>query len=115
MNELRIDNHPILGQRPEQQKINFIFDGLEMEGYLGEPIAAALLANRIRILRRHEESGTPRGIYCAIGHCMECRVQINNRPSFVRACITPLEEGMVIHPGQQLSNEITGRKADDEH
>ncbi len=79
-----------------------------MEGFRGEPIAAALLANNVRLLRRHEESGSPRGFYCAIGHCMECRVGLDGKGP-VRACITPLEPGMAITSGQQLPNEITGR------
>ena len=109
MSAFRIQNHPILGPRPKQQNISFTFDGVEMEGFSGEPIAAALLANNIRLLRRHEETGSPRGFYCAIGHCMECRVEVAGKGP-VRACITPLEPGMTITSGQQLANEITGRK-----
>lgn len=105
----RIQTHPVLGPSLERPKVNFTFDGLELEGYAGEPIAAALLACGIRVLRRHEESGSPRGFYCAIGHCMECRVEIEGK-GVVRACITPVETGMTVRSGQQLGNEITGRK-----
>ncbi|GMA61912.1 (2Fe-2S)-binding protein [Alicyclobacillus fastidiosus] len=104
----RILSHPILGPRKEAQTATFQFDGNVIEGYIGEPIAAALLANGRRLLRRHEESGTPRGFYCAIGHCMECRVEVAGRGT-VRACLTPVEDGMVVFSGRQLPNEITGR------
>jgi len=110
----RIDVHPVLGPSEKQNKIQFSFDGKWFEGYEGEPIAAALLANGVRLLRRHEESASPRGIYCAIGHCMECRVEVGDR-GLVRACITPLEAGMTVNSGVQLANEITGRKVANEN
>lgn len=76
-------------------EITFTFNGLIYKGLAGEPIAAALLANGVRTLRRHEKSGKPRGIYCGIGHCYECRVTVDGVPG-VRACLTPLEDGMTV-------------------
>ncbi|MBU5347140.1 (2Fe-2S)-binding protein [Paenibacillus lautus] len=106
----RITFHPILGpQRKEREPVTFTFNGRKLTGLQGEPIAAALLASGIRTLRRHEENGTARGLYCAIGHCMECRLNLEGR-GLVRSCLTLLEEGMRITEGQQLPNEITGRK-----
>ncbi|SEK51688.1 sarcosine oxidase subunit alpha [Paenibacillus sp. cl141a] len=106
----RITFHPILGpQRIEREPVSFTFNGRKLTGLQGEPIATALLASGIRTLRRHEESGTARALYCAIGHCMECRLNVEGRGK-VRSCLTPLEEGMRITEGQQLPNEITGRK-----
>lgn len=109
MDTYRIRNHPILGPSPIRQKITFIFNGKKLEGFNGEPIASALMANGVRVLRRHEETGSPRGLYCAIGHCMECRVNLKGT-GIVRACITPLKDGMEVTEGKQLSNEITGRE-----
>lgn len=108
MSSNRIEHHPVLGVKPKRKLVAFTFNGIEMNGFLGEPIAAALLAGGVRTLRRHEESGSPRGFYCAIGHCMECRVHIEGQGE-VRACLTPLEEGMNIREGMRLPNEITGR------
>lgn len=108
MKQLRIENHPLFS-RVEKKMISFTFNGKELQGFEGEPIAVALLANDIRILRRHEESGSVRGLYCAIGHCMECRVELLGKGQ-VRACLTPLEEGMEIIEGRQLFNAITGRE-----
>ncbi|MFD1175890.1 (2Fe-2S)-binding protein [Paenibacillus puldeungensis] len=106
----RITNHPILGRMtPSRKPVSFTFNGKELSGLQGEPIAAALLASGIRTLRRHEESGIARGLYCAIGHCMECRLNVLGK-GLVRSCLTPLEEGMCITEGQQLPNEITGRR-----
>ncbi|MFC5469213.1 (2Fe-2S)-binding protein [Cohnella suwonensis] len=104
----RIDDHPILGRKPLRETVSFTFNGKPMKGYRGEPLAAALLAAGIRTLRKHEESGSPRGLYCGIGHCMECRLSVQGK-GIVRSCLTPLEDGMNVFEGQRLPNEITGR------
>lgn len=95
----RIENHPVLGKLEEKKKVQFEFDGKKYNGYEGDTIASALLANGIRTLRVHEKSGNPRGIYCNIGHCFECRVTVNEE-SNVRACITTIEENMKIESGK---------------
>jgi len=95
----RIDNHPVLGKLDERKKVTFQFDGQTFEGYENDTIASALLANGVRTLRKHEETGHPRGIYCNIGHCFECRVTVNDT-SNIRACLTPIQENMVVESGQ---------------
>ncbi|MCW1927284.1 (2Fe-2S)-binding protein [Bhargavaea beijingensis] len=97
----RILDHPVLGALEPDQTVTFTFNGMTYEGRDGEPIAAALLAAGVRTLRHHEESGTPRGIYCNIGHCFECRVEVDGQQG-VRACLTPVREGMVINGGGPL-------------
>ncbi|WP_442601539.1 (2Fe-2S)-binding protein [Paenibacillus sp. KN14-4R] len=97
----RIENHPILGQMRDRQKVNILFDGRSYQGFEEETIAATLLANGIRTLRYHEEKGTPRGIYCNIGHCFECRVTVDGKDG-VRACMTPIRDGMDIRTSQSL-------------
>lgn len=100
-NNNRILNHPILGDSKLRNPVNFTFNEKPFTGLEGETIAAALLANGVRTLRYQEESGTPRGIYCNIGHCFECRVTVNER-SGVRACLTVVEEGMEVRSGEKL-------------
>ncbi|WP_144460845.1 (2Fe-2S)-binding protein [Siminovitchia fortis] len=101
----RIMNHPILGKLDNNKTIPFQFDGKLYYAREGETIAAALLANGVRRLRVHEESGTPRGFYCNIGHCMECRVTVNGQPN-KRACLTIVEEDMLIESGKRLPNIV---------
>lgn len=91
---MRITNHPILGPL-NKKKVKIHFDGQEYEAMAGESIAAALLANNVRTLRYSEKKGEPRGIYCGIGHCFECRVTVNGERS-VRACMTPVTDNMHI-------------------
>ena len=95
----RIVHHPVLGKLEEKKKVQFQFDGKVYEGYENDTIASALLANGVRTLRKHEESGNPRGIYCNIGHCYECRVTVDGN-SNSRACLTPIKENMVVESGQ---------------
>ncbi len=95
----RILNHPVLGPVENKKRITFTFDGQTFEGFEGDTIASALLANGIRTLRVHEETGAPRAIYCNIGHCFECRVTVNEA-DIVRACMTPIQESMAIESGK---------------
>jgi sarcosine oxidase, subunit alpha len=101
----RIQHHPILKDLDLRRKITFCFDDNTYDAFEGETIAAALLANGIRTLRVHEESGTPRGIYCNIGHCFECRVTVNGKDG-IRACLTPVEDGMEVLSGRRLPTPL---------
>ena len=47
----RIKEHPILGASPEGKMVSFTFDGKELEGIEGEPIAAALKAADVMVHR----------------------------------------------------------------
>ncbi|WP_145997066.1 (2Fe-2S)-binding protein [Halobacillus sp. Marseille-P3879] len=87
--------------------VSFQFNEVIYQGIENESLAAALLANGIRTLRYHEESGRARGIYCNIGHCYECRVTIDGRPG-VRACLTPVKEGMDVVSGKPISSNEGG-------
>ena len=42
--EKRIEEHPILGKQEKGKLVSFTYDGKELHGYEGEPIAAALKA-----------------------------------------------------------------------
>jgi len=99
MKNNRIVDHPVLGKLDNRNVISFTFDGKTYKGYEGDTIASALLANGIRKLRVHEESGNARGIYCNIGHCFECRVSVNGE-SGIRACMTPIQADMDIESGK---------------
>jgi sarcosine oxidase subunit alpha len=105
----RIVDHPVLGRLEQRERVVFTFDGQEYEGLAGDTIASALLANNVRVLRVHEESGDPRGIYCNIGHCFECRVTVNGVQG-VRACLTEIAPGMVVQRGRVLPAPLKPRE-----
>lgn len=99
---MRIKQHPVLGTYEKGRKVKFYFDGAEMEGYEGEPVAAALLAAGITTHRHTRKKATPRGIFCAIGRCTDCVMVIDGEIN-VRTCITPLKEGMHVQTQYGLS------------
>ena len=85
---LRLDRNVRRGQ-----EVHFKVDGQPILAYEGETIAAALIAAGHRALR-HTVEGRPRGVFCGIGMCFDCMVNVDGRN--VRACLTPVREGMVV-------------------
>jgi aerobic-type carbon monoxide dehydrogenase small subunit (CoxS/CutS family) len=72
--------------------VTFRFDGEPVAARPGQTIAAALLADGHRVLRRTRGTGAPRGMFCGIGACFDCLVVVNGRPG-VRACLIEPSEG----------------------
>src|SRR5699024_6194207 len=101
----RIDNHPVLGKLADQEKVTFQFDGKKYEGYENDTIASALLANGVRTLRKHENTANPRGIYCNIGHSLDCGVTVNNEWN-VRARLIRIQDNMNIARGKPQAHPL---------
>lgn len=102
--ETRIEEHPILGEVEKGKPITFTFDGKEVKGFEGEPIAAALKAEGLMVHRYTQKEHKPRGIFCAIGRCTDCVMIVDGVPN-VRTCITPLKEGMDVKTQYGVSEE----------
>ncbi len=93
---IRIPGGPDLGPQAETlRQVTFSFDGQPVVGLEGEPVAMSLWALGYRSLGWNEESGRPRGLYCAIGHCFECRMTIDGQRD-QRACCYPVREGLAV-------------------
>jgi predicted molibdopterin-dependent oxidoreductase YjgC len=90
---MRLTDHPVLGRPDRGRPVTFDFDGRQLSGFEGEPIAAALRASDVVVHRYTKKRAAPRGIFCAIGRCTDCVMVVDGRPN-VRTCITPLAEGM---------------------
>ena len=99
----RIQNHPILGESPVGKSVTFTYDGRELTGYEGEPIAMALKVNGIMIHRYTAKQHKPRGIFCAIGRCTDCVMVVDGKPN-IRTCMTPLKEGMDVRTQYGVSD-----------
>ena len=78
-------------------------DGEAIQAFEGETIATALLAAGRRVLR-HTQEGAPRGLFCGIGVCFDCVVEVNGESS-VRSCMTPVRPGMSIRTPQALEGK----------
>ena len=81
------------------EPLTFVVNGEEVVAYQGETLGAALTALGYRALRISEKLGHPRGMFCGMGICQECRVTVDGRPN-VRACMTTVRPGMRVElPG----------------
>lgn len=90
----RISRHPIL-TFTKGPRVKFFFEGRELGGYEGEPIAAALIANGIKVFRITEKMKRPRGFFCAVGKCSSCLMTVDSKPN-VMVCVELLKEGMKV-------------------
>ncbi len=90
----RVCNHPIL-TFTKGKLVNFYFEGKGLKGYEGEPIAAALIANGIKVFRITEKMKRPRGFFCAVGKCSSCLMTVDSKPN-VMVCVELLKEGMKV-------------------
>ena len=77
--------------------IELTIDGRRVRAYLGETVAAVLLAEGARVFS-HDADGRSHGLFCGIGVCYECAVTVDGKAA-VRACVTPVTDGMVIETG----------------
>jgi D-hydroxyproline dehydrogenase subunit gamma len=78
-------------------RVTLSVDGARLEAPAGQSLAAALLAAGRADLRT-SPADEPRGVYCGIGVCQECRVHVDGR-GVVRACVTPVAAGMRVTTG----------------
>jgi predicted molibdopterin-dependent oxidoreductase YjgC len=88
---------PPLGLRmpgARRQPVRFSFDGEPVMAFAGETLAAALLASGIRGFGRNPVDGSSRGLFCAMGACQECVVEVDG--SLVEACRTTVRDGMSV-------------------
>ena len=74
------------------EMVTFTFDGRPMTAEAGQTVGAALLAAGVRSWRRTRAGGRPRGMFCGIGACFDCLVDVNGDRA-LRACLVPVREG----------------------
>jgi sarcosine oxidase subunit alpha len=83
-----------VGDRPAEPLVTFTFDGREVRGVDGEPLAVALLAAGQPVISRSFRFHRPRGLMCSTGQCGWCECEVDGVPS-VRSCRVPVREGLV--------------------
>ena len=92
---MRVDSNTQRGR-----SVTITVDGVPLQVYLGETIAAALLASGRRAWR-FTQGGKPRGIFCGMGICFDCTLTVDGMPN-IRACLTPVADGMVVETEQSM-------------
>ncbi len=88
----RITEHPVLTFK-RGRRLRFWFEGKSLYGHEGETIAAALVANDIKVFRHTAKLGRARGLFCAVGKCSSCLMTVNGRPNTM-VCMEPLRAGV---------------------
>lgn len=81
--------------------LTILLDGQELAAYVGESIAAALVASGRRFTRTTARTGEPRGYFCGMGVCQDCLVTVDGLPN-VRACMTPVRDGLRVETQRGL-------------
>lgn len=76
-------------------------DGKSVTAFEGETVASVLMAEGMRSFRLSSKNAEPRGMFCGIGICQECRVTVNGVAN-VRACMTSVAQGMVVETGRKV-------------
>src|SRR4051794_41148825 len=75
--------------------MRFRFGDREVEAQPSDTVASALYRTGQRIFSRSFKYHRPRGLLCVAGNCPNCLMNVDGAPN-VRACITPVREGMTV-------------------
>jgi len=95
-NSLRLQRHPVLDLGDDRRPVLVIMVNRQpLKVRQGESLAAALWAHGLLALRHDPADGSVRGMYCGIGHCYECRVEVDGVED-VRACLVAVRQGMQV-------------------
>jgi D-hydroxyproline dehydrogenase subunit gamma len=70
-------------------------DGLPVTGIVGQSLAGVILASGTVGFRRTSQESRPRGVFCGIGVCYDCLVEVNGLRD-VRACQRRPADGDVV-------------------
>ena len=96
-------NHPVLGSSDPARTVKIVVDGAEIEAAEGEPVAAAMLAAGIRVVRTMPDTGDPRGIFTGIGRSIEELGTVDGEAN-VPLLFTPVADGMIVETQQELGS-----------
>ena len=85
-------------------EVIFTFEGQLITAQAGDSVAAALTAADISDLRDSVVSGAPRGVYCMMGACFDCLVEVDGVPN-QQACMIEVRHGLDVRR-QSASVEV---------
>jgi D-hydroxyproline dehydrogenase subunit gamma len=88
------------------QPFEIELDGTRVAAYPGETIAGVAFAAGKYVLRTSARRGAPRGVYCAMGICHECRMIVDGQPN-VRSCLTMATPGCRVQTQSGLGGTRT--------
>jgi predicted molibdopterin-dependent oxidoreductase YjgC len=77
----------------------------ELTAHEGQTVAAALMAGGVQSWRTTRGTGRPRGLFCGIGVCYDCLVEIDGHAD-QRACLVEVADGMVVGPAREDAEDV---------
>lgn len=89
--------------------VTFFLDGVPVQALAGDTLLTAILTQQ-RHVRRSEFSDMPRAGFCLIGACQDCWVRSEDGTR-LRACSTPLREGMRVLTRIDVHNDVDNEAA----
>lgn len=89
---------------PAAETLTIMFNGEALQALPGETIAAALARKNI-VAIREDAQGDKRGLWCGMGACYECVVQVNGKGS-QRSCMTLVQDGMEVKSQHAVKNQM---------
>ncbi|MEO9095321.1 MAG: (2Fe-2S)-binding protein [Microbacteriaceae bacterium] len=79
----------------EPSPVTITLDGTTLTGALGQSIAGVILGSGTLAFRLTSVAGRPRGVFCGIGVCYDCLVEVNGHRD-IRGCQRRAIEGDVV-------------------
>lgn len=76
------------------REVRMTVDGQPCQAFLGETVAAALMAAD-RLEFRSTCHGSARGLFCGMGVCFDCVMIVDSIPN-TRTCMTWVADGMTV-------------------
>lgn len=95
MTSRRVPAERDLVQPGPERPLTILVDGEPVTGTAGQTIAGVLLGAGRREWRTTRDGGAPRGVFCGIGVCFDCLVEVNGLRD-VRACLRRARDGDVV-------------------
>jgi len=92
MNATASKGQLIAAVEPRGKPVSFTFDGVELQGFEGQSVLAAILQSG-HVLRYSEFDGMPRAGFCLMAACQDCWVWTAEGKR-LRSCSSPLHHGM---------------------
>ena len=86
------------------EHVSMFVDGNIVHARRGQTIAVALLLAGQRTLRHTRNGGLPRGLYCGMGVCYDCIVQVDG--VIERSCMRQVEQGIRVETLQRFRNPV---------
>ena len=83
-------------RQADTPRVTFTLNDETLEAFEGETLLAALMSQRGWPMRWTECANTPRGMFCGMGVCMDCLVQVEEE-GIVRTCMVVVRQGLVCH------------------